>query len=118
MGNRFSWESLIQGYRTIVSFSENGPRFRLTVVAACDDKWEWTTAVEDSALFFRQGEELGDEAARQAAEDAIPHVAEQARQWHQANADKFREVGTAVWWPREKPPATPMPGGGRLITNG
>ena len=96
MGNRFSWETLIQGYRAIVPFAENGPRFRLTVVENRDGKWEWTTAVDDSALFFRQGETELAADARGAAEEALKHVAEQARQWHQAVADNFGEVSRVL----------------------
>lgn len=111
------WEALVGGHRATVSF-ENGLTFRLTVLIAREGKWEWSTTPVLPGKFYQAGGASDADAAKRSAEAAIADIAEEARAWYQGQADAFHEVARVLGERHLKPPATPMPGPGVLVTKG
>lgn len=84
------WEPCIGGHRSTVKF-DSGPTFRLIVMARFD-AWDWSTSLNSYTVVRTGTTKIGEAAARIAAEEAIEHVAEEARRFVQRLADSYRDV--------------------------
>ena len=96
MNYQVSWQREKRCVHATLKFADtplgDGPVFRLRVVERDGGTWVWTTSTK-AGMFNLEGEtDLGEAEAQRLCEEAIAPVAEQARAWHQAHADSYRDV--------------------------